>query len=53
MFFKMTLMSPLPDAIAMKPHKFPNQVVLGKKSYSFICSKNDQCLIIFSHLKKE
>lgn len=46
-------MSPLPDAIPMKSHKFPNQVVLGKKNYFFIQSKNDKCLMIFSHLKKE
>lgn len=53
MFFKMTLMSPLPDAIPMKSHKFPNQRFLGKKNYFFIRSKNNKRLTFFHHLKKE
>lgn len=53
MFFKMTLMSPLPDANPVTTHKFPNQVVLGKKNYFFIRSKNDKRLTPFRHLKKE
>ena len=36
MFFKMTFISPLPDVIPMKSHKFPTQVVFGQEKLLFL-----------------